>query len=266
MEEEVDLRDYINVLVKWKWLIIWITVLSMLVAGVYSYVIAKPMYEASGSLLVNPQIAKINITSPEQLLNPLTYLPEVSVATYTNIIKSSVIENRVINDLNLTSSVNGITVDMLDKIIQVTNPKGTTLIKVSVEYRNPKTAKEIVGAILKETLSYVSFLNNSQLHSGGDALKKQFLDAKTKLENIEKSIAEFNSQRDNLDNLNRERDSYKSALSSYLSQLLSLDFKISQYREQLFETEKQLKAENEVITTKKSILDDPLLSQLAQDL
>ncbi len=37
MEEEVDLREYITVLLKWKWLIMGITVVSMLIAGVYSF-------------------------------------------------------------------------------------------------------------------------------------------------------------------------------------------------------------------------------------
>ncbi len=266
MEEEIDLRDYINVLVKWKWLIIWVTVISMLVAGVYSYFIAKPVYETSGTLLVNPQVAKVNITSPEQLLNPITYLPEISVMTYINVIKSNTIKARIVSDLNRKSSFSKLTIDDLGEIIRVTNPKRTTLIKISADYNNPKIAKEIVDDVLKETVSYINSLNNSHLRLGGDALKKQFLDAKAKLESIENSIAEFNSQKDNLSTLSLKRNAYKSALSNYFSQLLSLNSKISQYREQISTTAKELKLESEFITTKKSILDDPLLSQLAQDL
>ncbi len=266
MEEEVDLRDYINVLVKWKWLIIWITVISMLVAGVYSYVVVKPVYEASGSLLINPQNADISITTPDQLLNPLTFLPQMSVETYMGIIKSANIEENVLNALKLDSPPYNITLYSLNKMIKVQNPKNTSLIKLYVDYKDPKVAKEIVEDLLKETVSYVNFLNSSRLRSGGDVLKKQFLDANTRLENIEKSIAEFNSQKDNLSILKQERSSYKSALSSYLSQLLSLNSKINQYKEQLSTTERELKSESKFITAEKSILDDPLLSQLAQDL
>jgi len=51
----------------------------MLAAGVMSYFVIKPVYQASGALLINPRNAKVNISTPEQLLNPLTFLPEISV-------------------------------------------------------------------------------------------------------------------------------------------------------------------------------------------
>ncbi len=266
MEEEVDLRDYINVLVKWKWLIIWITVISMLVAGVYSYVIAKPIYESSGMLLVNPKNAKVNITSPGELLNPLTYLPEISVATYTSIVKSTNVEEKVLDDLKLDLPPYNFTVDSFDKIIQVGNPKNTTLIKVSVQLGDPNIAKDVVNDILQETVKYVNYLNTYQLKVNSSSLEKQYLAAKDELEQVQKSIAEFNSQRDNLSNLSQERDTYKTALNSYLSQLLSLDAQINQYKQQITEAENKLKNEREYLTTEKSILDDPLISQLAQDL
>ena len=62
MEEEVDLRDYINVMLKWKWLIIWITIISMLVAGVYSYFISPDIYKGS-SILELPYISNNPISS-----------------------------------------------------------------------------------------------------------------------------------------------------------------------------------------------------------
>lgn len=64
MEEEVDLRDYINVLLKWKWLIIWITVIAMLVAGVMSYLVIKPVYQGSGDVVL-PVVGEKQILSAE---------------------------------------------------------------------------------------------------------------------------------------------------------------------------------------------------------
>ena len=62
MEEEVDLRDYINVMLKWKWLIIWVTVISMFVAGVYSYFITPDIYKGS-SILELPYISSTSVSS-----------------------------------------------------------------------------------------------------------------------------------------------------------------------------------------------------------
>ena len=83
-EQEVDLRDYINVLLKRKKLISCITLVAVLITGILSCFVLPPVYEASGSLLVNPKEATVNITNPnpEQLMGPLaTYLPQISVAT-----------------------------------------------------------------------------------------------------------------------------------------------------------------------------------------
>ena len=266
MEEEIDLRDYINVLLKWKKLIIWITVLAMLTAGVMSYFVIKPVYQASGSLLVNPKEAKVSISTPEQLLNPLTFLPQISVATYTNIVKSKDIEKKVLEDLNLASPPYNFTLDSLDNIITVENPKNTTLIKVLVQYNDPEVAQKIDKKVLSETMSYVNNLSTSQLQISSSTLEKQFLEAKKKLEGAQEAIAKFNSQKDNLTNLIQKRSSYSSALNSYRSKLLSLDAQIRQYEEQLNSVEEELKHTDKYFVTEKSIMDEPLLSQLAQQL
>ncbi len=73
MEEEIDLRDYINVLMKWKWLIIWITIISMLAAGVYSYFISSEIYKGS-TILELPYISGNSVSSgislnPNEVVN-----------------------------------------------------------------------------------------------------------------------------------------------------------------------------------------------------
>jgi uncharacterized protein involved in exopolysaccharide biosynthesis len=265
-EQEVELRDYIKVLVKWKKLIIGLTILAVLVSGLLSYFVLPKVYEASGSLLVNPKEASVNITSPEQLLSPLTYLPQISVATYQQIVKSKDIEKKVFDELNLSSSPYNLTLEMFDNIITVGNPANTTLIKVSVQYKDPKLAQKIAKGILDETLLYISNLNSFQFQSSKSSIDKQFQEAKQELETAQKALADFNSQKDNLDSLQRERSSYTSALNSYLSDLLLLNSQIAQYENQLSSTRAELKKESKYLTLEKSIIDDPLLSQLAQQL
>jgi uncharacterized protein involved in exopolysaccharide biosynthesis len=97
-------------------------------------------------------------------------------------------------------------------------------------------------------------------------LEEQFLSAKKELENAQKVLADFNSKKDNLDSLERQRISYVNALNSYLSDLLLLNSQIAQYENQLSSARAELKKENKYLTLEKSIIDDPLLSQLAQQL
>ena len=265
-EQEVDLRDYINVLLKRKKLIIGITLAAIIISGLLSYFVLSPVYEASGSLLVNPKEASVNITSPEQLLSPLTYLPQISVATYQQIVKSKDIEKKVFDELNLSSPPYNLTLSNFDSMINVINPTNTTLIKVSVQYKDPVLAQKIAKNILNETLLYINNLNSFQFQSSKSSTDKQFQEAKQELETAQKTLADFNSQKDNLDSLQRERSSYTDALNSYLSDLLSLNSQIAQYENQLSSTRAELKKENKYIVLEKSIIDDPLISQLAQQL
>jgi uncharacterized protein involved in exopolysaccharide biosynthesis len=265
-EQEVDLRDYINVLLKRKKLIIGITLVAIIIAGILSYFVLPPVYEASGSLLVNPKGASVNITSLEELLSPLSYLPQISVATYKEIVKSKDIEKKVFDELNLSSPPYNLTLSNFDSMINVINPINTTLIKVSVQYKDQVLAYKIARNILNETLLYITNLNTTQFQSSKSALEEQFLSAKKELENAQKALADFNSQKDNLDSLNRQRSSYVNALNSYLSDLLLLNSEIASYENQLSSTRDELKKENKYLTLEKSIIDDPLLSQLAQQL
>ena len=265
-EQEVELRNYINVLVRRKKLIIGITLVAVLVSGILSYFVLPPVYEALGSLLVNPKGASVNITSLEDLLSPLSYLPQISVATYSVIIKSKDIEKKVFDELNLSSSPYNLTLSNFDSMIKVENPANTTLIKVYVQYKDPDLAQKIAKNILNDTLLYITDLNSTQIQSSKSALEGQFLNAKKELENAQKALADFNSKKDNLDSLNRQRSSYVDALNSYLSDLLLFNSQIAQYENQLSSTRAELKKENKYLTLEKSIIDDPLLSQLAQQL
>ncbi|MCD6427968.1 MAG: hypothetical protein J7L03_07755 [Caldisericaceae bacterium] len=266
MDEEVDLRDYINVLIKWKKMIIGITILAMLVAGVMSYFVLPKTYEATGSLLVNPKEAKVNISTPEQLLNPLTFLPQISVNTYTDIIKNKSLESKVISDLGLQNPPYNITIDQFDKMISVENPKNTTIIKVTTDFTDPEIAQKITETVLKRAVELIDEINKSKMSASVKNLAKQFELAKSNLESAEKAIADFNSQKDNITNLKQKRNAYYNALNSYLSQLLSLDYQIEQYKKQLASVKEQLKTTDKYLVTQKSILDEPLISQLATSL
>lgn len=265
-EQGVELHYYISLLSKRKKLIIGLTVITVLITGILSFFVLPPVYEASGSLLVNPERASVNITSPEQLLSPLTYLPQISVATYQEIIKSKDFEKKIFDELNLSSPPYNLTIDRFDKMLNVRNPSNTTLIVVSIKYKDPEISKKIVQSILSETVLYVSDLNTSQFQSSKTALEEQFSVAKKGLEIAQKALSDFNSQRENVDSLQREKNSYILALGSYLSDLLLLNSQIAERKERLNMTREELKKENRYIVTEKSIVDDPLLSQLAQQL
>jgi len=88
-EQEIELRDYINVLVRRKKLIIGITLVAVLVSGILSYFVLPKVYEATTTFLVaNPNIGtSAPASSFEQAVNPVTFMTNPSIATYSELIK-----------------------------------------------------------------------------------------------------------------------------------------------------------------------------------
>lgn len=63
--DEIDLREYVGVLWRWRWLIVVVTLIATTTAGLLSFFVLEPVYEASAQMMVpkDPLPAEI-ITSP----------------------------------------------------------------------------------------------------------------------------------------------------------------------------------------------------------
>jgi uncharacterized protein involved in exopolysaccharide biosynthesis len=88
MEDEIDLRDYLDVLIKrWKW-IVGVTVLAVLVAGVVSFTM-PPTYEATATVFVLFQARTNAPSGPQSLTSPQTQLALLQ----SNEVAQSVVES-----------------------------------------------------------------------------------------------------------------------------------------------------------------------------
>lgn len=138
--QELDLRDYFQIVRKRLWLIVSIVVLVCGVAGVYSLFIKKPVYEASTKIIVNQtptqsagsQLDLNQINTNIQLIN-----------TYKEIIKTPAILDIVINNypqFNITS-------EELLKKVNVSSVNNTQVMTLVVRDNSYQRAAEIVNAI-----------------------------------------------------------------------------------------------------------------------
>jgi uncharacterized protein involved in exopolysaccharide biosynthesis len=129
-EEEIDLRDYINVLLKRKWLIIGIFLLAVITAAIISYFILPSIYQSSATF----KIAEVKGLS---LFN---------VSEAKNKIKSDQILQEVINQLKLK-----LTPAELAKIIKIeTIDDNKGYVKVTVENTSPELARDIAFSLVNQ--------------------------------------------------------------------------------------------------------------------
>lgn len=268
MDEEIYLRRIIEPIVRYKRLVIVLFLVSVVITGILSFFVLPKVYEATCSLLIGTDQTKANInvsTSVDALVNPLLFV-NISVNSSKEIIQGDDFLRIVYEKLPDRDNSYDISFESFRKMVKVSNPTNTSIIKISVYYKDPVIAQNIAETLLDEAYSYISQLYNQGAERNRKDLENQLSIAKTSLETAQKALAEFDSQSENLEKLSREKANYVDALNSYLSQYLTLDWQIKHYQALLNETKIQLSKESKFLTLRKTILDDPLVSQIAQDL
>ena len=84
--EEISLRELIEALIKNKRIIAIITILSIVLSAIVSFLILEPVYEAKtvlmASNLSSKQPAQQQVNSVEDLLNVMSQYPQMTIETY----------------------------------------------------------------------------------------------------------------------------------------------------------------------------------------
>ncbi|WJE46151.1 Wzz/FepE/Etk N-terminal domain-containing protein [Peribacillus frigoritolerans] len=136
MEETISIKDIFKTLKKrWK-LIMLLTLIAALVSGSISYFLLTPIYQSSTQILVNQkqsdnQLDSTQIRSNIDMIN-----------TYSVIIKSPAILEKVIDELELDQSV-----DQLSQKITINSQQNSQVFLLTVQDSNPVKAVEIANTV-----------------------------------------------------------------------------------------------------------------------
>lgn len=145
MEEEIDLRQYWDILCK-RWLIVvLIPVIAALTSGVISYYMIKPVYQASTTLIVGKKASEEGLAATQMLDNNVLLANQQLAKTYATIAQSRTVEQSVIKDLNLPLTVEG-----LDGLISIDQVKTTEILEIMVTNTNPALAASIANTMAAE--------------------------------------------------------------------------------------------------------------------
>lgn len=137
-EDEIDLKECLGILWNWRTLIISITLLSMLTAGVLSFYVLKPVYEASTQI----------VASKDSMPN--------------EVIKSPYFLAKVIDELELPDE-ESYTPFGLAKSISVEAGKSGNLTVIKIEDQNPNRAADIVNTVARLYTDFVREKNSESM-------------------------------------------------------------------------------------------------------
>ncbi len=193
--DEIDLRAYIDVLWRWRWFLITIVVLAGLSAGLLSFFVLTPVYEASGQIMV-----------------PKDPLP-------AEIILSPGFMQRIIDELNLPAD--RYTPFTLSRYITVEASRtSASLTTVKVQNSDPNLAASIANTITKDFLAFVKDKSIEAISSSISYLEAQ---KETAVSQLSKYRAERDAIRQSgrLEALQREADRLSYRVIDHRSQLSS---------------------------------------------
>lgn len=152
--EEINIKEFLEYLK--KYILIIMLVVAIFLAGVvvYDKNLKTPMYSANTTIVLTQtnQAQEATITQNDLQINSKL------VSTYSEIVKSKLVLQQVINNLNLDY-----TYKELYKNVNVENVQNTEILKVSVRDKDATNSKEIVNNIAKvfsKEVSKIYELNN----------------------------------------------------------------------------------------------------------
>ena len=139
MEETIQLKEVLRMLRKRVGLILILTALAVIAAGVMSYFVMPPIYQASTQLLVNKTQSEQPLYSPGEVQTNLQL-----INSYNVIMKSPAILDQVIDELGID-----LTVAELNEKMTVSSEEDSQVVNLTVQDTNPQMAADIANATAK---------------------------------------------------------------------------------------------------------------------
>ncbi|MGE5458876.1 MAG: GumC family protein [Methanobacterium sp.] len=244
-EIEIDLRQILVVLRKWSKLIIGMSLLCMIAAGLLSYFVLSPIYQSSTLLMVTQATDKLTTTPVTQngegldnVVDSVSRTPVLTMNTYLGQLKSEALMDRVINKLGLDPLK--YSPAALSGLIEASIVKDSNLIEVKVNNGNPALASQIANTLSEQYLQLMTDKNQEQLSRSVTFLEKQKKITDQQLRKAEKELEELQSQPRGVAVLETEFQKKSEDVVSYESRLKMVQVEFRQTSASINQLEAEL--------------------------
>ncbi len=138
----MEFSDVVFWLMKWKWIVITVTISFAILGYFFSNIIYEPKYTAKASMVVNSKETKlvggqITVTNNDTLTRQL-------MTTYEEVLTSNKIFRYVVNNLGINDSAMTI-----KNAVTITTAEDTLVVYIEAEHVDPYMAKSIANATME---------------------------------------------------------------------------------------------------------------------
>ncbi|MBD2257928.1 polysaccharide biosynthesis tyrosine autokinase [Pseudanabaena sp. FACHB-2040] len=195
--EDIDLQRYWLVL-KRRWLPAMTVLLATVVAAAYYGAQQKPIYEAGGKLLIQPD-RSTNLTGfgtalgQPQSISPFS--PGNVLATQADIIKSLPVMEETVRELNLRDSNNQLlNPETLRQNLSVTPADTSDTISIAYQGEDPREAANIVNQVMNSYVRFNVSMNRSEATAAREFVQRQLPKAEGEVEEAAEALRQFKAQ------------------------------------------------------------------------
>ena len=197
-DDEINLLDYLIILLKRKNLIIGIALGAAIITAIISFIM-PPIYKAETAILPPQQSS----SSAAQLLTQigpggLTGLFGGALPSdlYVGMLKSNTVADRIIERFGLMTLYKSdfredAREELIEDVLDATSDKNSGIISITIEDKDPKRAADMANAFVDELKNLTKGLAVTEAAQRRLFFEEQLKDAKTSLVNAEEAMKSF---------------------------------------------------------------------------
>ena len=234
-DDEIDLMDYIKVIVRRRKIILTIFILCVTATAVISLLMPK-VYQSSALIMFMNKSPKDSLSAQKELL------------------KSNAVLENIVKRLKLTDSSGKPAgpLDIFSKLKAEKVRKGN-LIRLKAQDSDPGIAQKLADTWAEEYIKYSQKL----IESPNNFLIGQFENAKRNLSQAEDKIRNFKNKY-SIDLMQADLSMKKNKLNSGRKELMNLELSLKDKKDYLKELQGEIKKQDKFIILSKAITDNAL--------
>lgn len=188
VDDEIDLREYLGVLWRRRWLIAGVTAVSALAAVLMTRA-ATPLYEATTTALIRPNATGVALQqSPAALLLAGS---RPSLQNYVELLKSRTVMERVARHLYGPYGATPEQVERLRQAISVQPVTNTDTVRISVRLPDPDEARQVANAVVESFAEFNREMNQLEARSALAFIESQLRQVQENLRTAENALLSY---------------------------------------------------------------------------
>ncbi|MEW6046036.1 MAG: GumC family protein [Bacillota bacterium] len=188
VEDEIDLRRYLALLWRRRWLIAGVTAMSALAAVLLTRA-ATPLYEATTTVLIRPGSSSMAVQ--ENAAAALLLGSKSSLQNYVELLKSRTVIERVVLRLEGPGGVTPERVERLRSAVTVQPVPNTDTVRISVRLPDPGEAEQVANAIVESFAAFSREMNRLEARSALAFIESQLQQVQEKLRSAENALLSY---------------------------------------------------------------------------